>query len=89
MNGSSCSISLFQSEDFAIVACTNGNTDGDAADWATKILTQALFDLKPEVDFVSLAQAEAVARRGDYDRMLTDWRCIRLIENIEAGEKMK
>jgi hypothetical protein len=86
MNGSSCNISLFPSDQCAIVACANGNTDGDAADWATKIIAQALFDLKPEIDFVSLAEAEAVARREDYDRILSDWTRIQLGDSFEVGK---
>jgi CubicO group peptidase (beta-lactamase class C family) len=74
MNGAACSISLFPSDECAIVACANGNTDGDAADWATKLLMQALFDLEPKTDFVALAQEEALARQEDYERILGDWR---------------
>jgi hypothetical protein len=46
----------------AVVACANGNTDGDAADRAAELLTQALFDLQSHIDFLLLAEEEAQVR---------------------------
>lgn len=73
MNGFDCTILLFPSDQCAVVACANGNTDGDAADWVARMTSQELFGLVPRVDFVKLADEEAIARREDYDRMLREW----------------
>ena len=82
MNGFDCTILLFPSEQCAVVACANGNSDGDAADWAARMTSQELFDLVPRVDFVTLADEKAIARE-DYGRMLREW------EDNPTGNKLE
>jgi hypothetical protein len=45
----------------AVVACANGNTDGDAADRRAELLTQALFDFQSQ-EMLLLAEEEAHVR---------------------------
>jgi hypothetical protein len=45
----------------AVVACVNGNTDGDAADRRAELLTQALFDFQSQ-EMLLLAEEEAHVR---------------------------
>jgi hypothetical protein len=83
MNGSSCSLALFPENQSVIVACANGVTDGDAADWAVKVLMQALFNIEPKLDLLQRALSEAAARRADYERLLNDWK---LFQNPEGRD---
>lgn len=87
MNGFDCTILLFPSDQCAVVACANGNTDGDAADWVARMTSQELFGLVPRVDFMMLADEEAIARREDYDRMLREWEDNREQAGTSAARK--
>ncbi|KUJ21285.1 uncharacterized protein LY89DRAFT_730071 [Mollisia scopiformis] len=73
VNGSNCGLYTFPETESAIMVCCNGLTNGDAADWAARILTQALFNLQPRIDFLELARIEADARNAHYQAMLTEW----------------
>jgi len=44
-----------------MVACANGNTDGDAADRAAELLTRVLFDFQSQ-EMLLLAEEEAQVR---------------------------
>ncbi|KAF2252797.1 putative penicillin-binding protein [Trematosphaeria pertusa] len=56
-------VMMFPETDSVIVVLSSGGTDGDPSDWIGRILTQALFDLKPRVDFVVAAKDEAELSR--------------------------
>lgn len=68
------SLYLFPESQSAIVFCANGITDGDAADWISKLFAQALLDLEPKMDVILQAKNEATARWDDYTRLLRDWK---------------
>ncbi|KAH6714862.1 beta-lactamase/transpeptidase-like protein [Leptodontidium sp. MPI-SDFR-AT-0119] len=70
--GSDCGLYAFPDTRSAIVVCSNGLTNGDAADWAARIMTHALFNL-PRIDFLELARVEAAARRAKFEAMLAEW----------------
>ncbi len=57
----------------AVVAFSNG-TDGDAAETASQILLQALFDLKPAVDLLPSAKASVAKRREMHEDVVKEWR---------------
>ncbi|KAI8931876.1 hypothetical protein NX059_010780 [Plenodomus lindquistii] len=72
--GSSCALYTFADTQSAIVAFANGQQDADAAEFAVQIITQALFDLKPEVDILSLARQEVFLRKQNFtESLLFDW----------------
>ncbi|KAM0539624.1 hypothetical protein ACHAO7_011997 [Fusarium culmorum] len=54
-NGYSSAVYLFPETKSAVVALTNGGNLGDAADFAAKIMIQALFDTKPNIDYLLAA----------------------------------
>lgn len=70
--GSNSGLYTFPDTQSAIVVCSNGLTNGDAADWAARIMTHALFNL-PRIDFLELARVEAAARRAKFEAMLAEW----------------
>ncbi|KIL89243.1 hypothetical protein FAVG1_07637 [Fusarium avenaceum] len=72
-NGYSSAMYLFPETKSAVVALTNGGNLGDAADFTAKIMIQALFDTKPYVDYLELAQEEAKLHRHWYKQLLVDW----------------
>ena len=61
MNGSDGTILPSPSDRCAMVACANGNTDGDAADRAAELLTRVLFDFQSQ-EMLLLAEEEAQVR---------------------------
>lgn len=62
-SGFTSSLKIFPESECAIVALANGMDTGDAADFATKLFTQALFDMKPEVDIIDLVKKETPLHR--------------------------
>ena len=73
MSGASSAIYIFPETNSAVVAFANGFNDGDAPDFAAKVLTQELFRLEPRVDLLPLARREAAADRQWYHNLLVDW----------------
>ncbi|CAF3526023.1 unnamed protein product [Fusarium graminearum] len=72
-NGYSSAMYLFPGTKSAVVALTNGGNLGDAADFAAKVMIQALFDAKPSIDYLELAQEEADLHRQWHMQLLVDW----------------
>ncbi|CAG7558313.1 unnamed protein product [Fusarium equiseti] len=72
-NGYSSAMYLFPETKTAVVALTNGGNLGDAADFAAKIMIQELFDTKPNIDYMQLAQEEAKLHRQWHNNLLVDW----------------
>ncbi|KAH6964591.1 beta-lactamase/transpeptidase-like protein [Fusarium avenaceum] len=72
-NGYSSAMYLFPETKSAVVALTNGGNLGDAADFTAKIMIQALFDTKPHVGYLKLAQEEANLHRHWHKQLLVDW----------------
>ncbi|KAJ5093217.1 hypothetical protein N7456_009078 [Penicillium angulare] len=58
----------------AIVALSNAADACDAADTASKILLQALFDLKPKVDLVSYMISERDRGIKQHESMISHWK---------------
>lgn len=72
-NGSTAAAYLFPDSHAAVVAFSNASHDCDAAEAATRILIQALFNLKPHVDCVSaLRKASARGRKKRADAV-SEW----------------
>ncbi|KAF5005502.1 hypothetical protein FDECE_8080 [Fusarium decemcellulare] len=72
-NGYASAIYLAPESKSAVVALSNGQNLGDAADFAAKIMLQALFDTNPHVDHLELARKEAALHRRWYEDVLVDW----------------
>ncbi|KAM0227204.1 hypothetical protein ACHAPO_011741 [Fusarium lateritium] len=72
-NGYSSATYLFPGTKSAVIALTNGGNLGDAADFAAKIMIQALFDAKPSIDYLQLSQEEADLHRQWHKQLLVDW----------------
>lgn len=68
----SSSITLFPESRTAIVAFANGMDLGDAAGWASRLITQAVFDT-PRADIVAVAKKEAELWKRWFDDMLLEW----------------
>ncbi|KAK7738932.1 hypothetical protein SLS63_002269 [Diaporthe eres] len=83
-NGFTSSITIFPRTQTAIVALANGMDLGDPADWAVKILAQALFETTPQVDLVALATKEADLWRRWFDNILIEWLADRRIMHQES-----
>lgn len=70
MSGSIFSLFTFPETQSAVVTMANGRDFGDASDWTAQLLIQALFDLKPVVDFTSCARTEAELAGQQYWRKI-------------------
>ncbi|KAF9887620.1 hypothetical protein FE257_009713 [Aspergillus nanangensis] len=70
MRGSVVSVFTFPETQSAVVTMTNGRGFGDASDWTAQVLIQALFDLKPAVEFISWVRKEAELAGTHYRRKL-------------------
>lgn len=66
------SVNLFPETRSAVVALSSGINCGDAADFAASIYIQELFDLKPKIDIVAVAEREVAHRLGDWDKIVED-----------------
>lgn len=64
--GSSSTVYTFPETDSAIVVFANGQQDADAADFTAQMLFQALFDSKPYIELLVLAEEEAKLRKEEY-----------------------
>ena len=63
----------------AIVALTNSSSsDGDPSNIVTQVLMQALFDLKPVIDFVKVASEVVAEAREGWNRAVDAWMANRL-----------
>ncbi len=67
-----------------MVAFSNA-TDGDAAETASQILLQALFDLQPAVDLLPSVEAYVTKRRQMHDDMVKEWREHRNVALFDAS----
>ncbi|GMF79797.1 unnamed protein product [Aspergillus oryzae] len=81
--GYNSAIYTFPETTSAIIVLSNGATDGDPADWGAQILTRELFDLRPRIDIVSLAEKEAALSR----RWLDDCILRPLREDLQRCER--
>ncbi|KAI1326296.1 beta-lactamase/transpeptidase-like protein [Xylariaceae sp. FL0255] len=86
-SGFASSIHVFPATSSAIVAMTNGLNGADAADFAVQLFTQALFDLKPSVQILQLAEEEMKHYRWYYEDMVMDWLKFRDISSREPDVK--
>lgn len=75
------SINLFPETRSAVVALSSGTNCGDAADFAALTYIQELFNLKPRVDILAVAQREAAERLKDWDEIVKD-----LIEHRDTSQ---
>ncbi|KAL4910214.1 hypothetical protein BDW74DRAFT_173675 [Aspergillus multicolor] len=66
MHGSIFSAYTFPDTQSAVVTITNGRDYGDASEFTTQLLIQALFDLKPTVDLIPWARKEAELAASHY-----------------------
>jgi hypothetical protein len=72
--GSVTTLWTFPETQSAVVAMTNGRDFGDASDFTAQILTQALFNLTPRVDFLSWVKMEAeLAGKFFKENLLQPW----------------
>ncbi|KAG8168074.1 hypothetical protein KVR01_003763 [Diaporthe batatas] len=83
-NGFTSSFTICPGTKTAIVALANGLDLGDSADWASKILAQALFETKPQVDIIPLANKEAALWKESFDEILIKWHDGRSISHPES-----
>ena len=69
----------FPETESAIVVLTNSSSsDGDPSNIVTQVLMQALFDLKPVIDFVKVASEVVAEAREGWNRAVDAWTANRL-----------
>ncbi|KAF7557275.1 hypothetical protein G7Z17_g774 [Cylindrodendrum hubeiense] len=85
MNGYASALYLFPETNSGVIALANGMNLGDAADFAAKIMLQALFDLQPHVDILELAKREAHLHKKMYNDIIDKWLAHRNIIQEEAN----
>ncbi|CAJ2511815.1 Uu.00g074400.m01.CDS01 [Anthostomella pinea] len=83
-SGYASAVFMFPETKSAVMALANGLNLSDAADWSAKILTQALFDMKPHVDLLPLVKREAGAWYRVFCEMLIEWLEHRSVPDREA-----
>ncbi|KAK5659348.1 hypothetical protein OQA88_1441 [Cercophora sp. LCS_1] len=66
------SITLFPETRSAVVVFSNSLNCADASDLAASVLIQALFDLKPPVDFLPVARRERELRKAQFAQVMRD-----------------
>ncbi|KAI1126532.1 beta-lactamase/transpeptidase-like protein [Nemania abortiva] len=64
---------LFPETGSAIVALGNTYGLGDGPDWTCQAIMQAMFDLKPEIDFVKASKLRAQYEFERYERLANDF----------------
>lgn len=64
---------IFPESQSAIVVFSNTQALGDASDWTAQAIMQELFQLRPEVDIVKLADMKAKYARETYSRLMEDY----------------
>jgi hypothetical protein len=69
--GTSC-LHIFPETQSAVVVFSNGLNCADAADLAASALIQALFDLQPPVDLLSIAKKERSIRKAQFQQIMRD-----------------
>lgn len=72
-NGGTASGYVFPDSHAAIVAFTNASYECDAAEAATRILIQALFDLRPKVDCISALRDSRDTILKERETVLAGW----------------
>lgn len=60
---------LLPSHQLVIVVLTNSISHGDTADWVAQALLQAVLNVKPQINFVPLAEKAAESWKGLYQTM--------------------
>ncbi|KAI0812220.1 beta-lactamase/transpeptidase-like protein [Xylaria sp. FL0064] len=73
-NGFVATAYLIPDSHTAVVALSNAADAGDAAETASQILLQAIFDLKPHIDLLPSLEASIADRLKKHDDMVKDWR---------------
>lgn len=82
MMGSVTTLWTFPETQSAVVALTNGRDFGDASDFTAQILTQALFNLTPQIDFLPWVRMEAeLAGKFFKENLLQPWERNRRIDD--------
>lgn len=66
------SVNLFPETRSAVVALSSGINCGDAADFAASVYIQELFDLKPKIDVLAVAEREVANRLEDWNKIVED-----------------
>ncbi|KAJ5353740.1 hypothetical protein N7541_006304 [Penicillium brevicompactum] len=72
-NGSVATTYCFPSSHTAIIVLANAAEAGDASDTISKILLQAVFDLKPRVDLLPLLREQRKRCLKAHDKVIGDW----------------
>ncbi|KAJ5947161.1 hypothetical protein N7466_000176 [Penicillium verhagenii] len=72
-NGSTASAYVFPDSHAAVVAFSNVSYECDAAEAATRILVQALFDLKPHVDCISALREARDRGFEEREKTVKEW----------------
>lgn len=69
-----CAYWTFPETESAVVVLTNGSSvDGDLSNIVAQVLTQALFDLKPKIDLVSIAGKAMAASKKTWQDTRSSW----------------
>ncbi|KAI5457325.1 beta-lactamase/transpeptidase-like protein [Mariannaea sp. PMI_226] len=66
-------IYIFPETESAIVVLGNSYGLGDGTDWSAQAITQAMFDLQPQVDFAEASRDRAKVEYERYDRLVTEF----------------
>lgn len=66
---------MFPETESAVVVMTNASSvDGDPSNIVAQAVTQALFALIPEVDFVDIAAQATAAAKGRWQSTVDTWK---------------
>ncbi|KAK1754124.1 beta-lactamase/transpeptidase-like protein [Echria macrotheca] len=84
--GTNC-LHIFPETQSAVVVFSNGLNCADAADLAASALIQALFDLQPPVDLLSIAKKERGIRKGQFQQIMRDLEDHRDVSAPEANHE--
>ncbi|KAJ5688573.1 hypothetical protein N7462_002965 [Penicillium macrosclerotiorum] len=89
MAGSLATVWTFPKSQSAVIVMANGRSFGDATDFVSQILIQALFELKPEVDLVPWVAIETnLAQSYFVDRLLMPWAKNRCLDDIKRTSSL-
>lgn len=72
-NGSNATVYILPASHTAIVALSNASDTRDAAEAASRILLQAVFDLKPQVDFLPALHDAGNRRFKSREEKIAEW----------------
>lgn len=74
MTGYLTTLCIFPETQSAIIVLSNSQALGDASDWTARAIMQELFQLRPALDLVGMAEAKAKESLGIYRRLADDYR---------------